>query len=323
MRFPLLLVRFLPIVGRFFSFRWWRRLRFRLRRRTLKPLWGRSWIDRPRLGLRWRRFRRGRRGRRSPPRCRRCRRLRRGLPRLDCFPRRFGGSYRRGSGPCCGRRRPAGSCGRAFRLHRLSWWFTRDRRSRSCRTSRNRSGGAIRLRVSGLRLTCWSGASRNNWCDWLTCRHGLRLSDDRRTPLIHRCKLLTVLRCCLPLLQLSSHGRHALLVYCGSFHRQRLSCHSSWAIVAGAASCIIDRNVVDDDRICDCAVIHANVAGVYVVRRAVVIEAVSAPVPALIAGADVAESIINSAVIADVKAPVAVVIPVSAAGVSPIARSPQ
>jgi hypothetical protein len=351
-RSPLLLVRFSPIVRRFFPFGWRRRLRFRFWRRMPRlPLWR----SRPRLGLRRCRFRQ-RRGWRSGSRrlrtlshfwrlspalgcrgggrargsnwCRRLRRrsnwgrrLRRRFSGLNSFPRRFAGSCGRRSRPDGGWRRPARSCGWAFRLHSFPWWFIRDRWSRSGCTSRNGFGSAIRLRT--YRLSCRSGTSRNNGCDWLTCRHWLRLCDHRRTALIRRYKLLGVLRGCLPLLQLGGHGRHALLAYRGSFHRQRTSRHSSRTVVAGAASWVVDRDVVDDYCICDCAVVHADIAAVQVVRRAVVIEAASAPVPALIASANVAESIINSTVIADVMAPVAVVKTISPAGGSPIARSPQ
>jgi hypothetical protein len=66
-----------------------------------------------------------------------------------------------------------------------------------------------------------------------------------------------------------------------------------------------------------------DVADVHVVDGTVIVEAISIPVPALIAGADVAESIVNAAVVTDVPAPESIVVAVSATGNSPVARRPQ
>jgi hypothetical protein len=109
-----------------------------------------------------------------------------------------------------------------------------------------------------------------------------------------------------------------LLVCSRSFHGDWLPRGSPRTVVARAAG-----RVVDNDCIRDRAVIHTNVAGVYVVRRLVVIEPIPVPVAALIAGADVSLSVINPSVITNVMAPIPIVIAVPVARVSPVARRPQ
>jgi hypothetical protein len=104
-----------------------------------------------------------------------------------------------------------------------------------------------------------------------------------------------------------------LLTQCGVFRRQRLARNASRPVVAGA----VNRGVVDG------AVIHVTVVEVHIVDGTVIVEPISAPIPALIAGADVAESIVNAAVVADMLAPKAVVVAIHAAEKSPISRRPQ
>ena len=60
-----------------------------------------------------------------------------------------------------------------------------------------------------------------------------------------------------------------------------------------------------------------NVGDVHIVDGAVVVETISAPVPALIAGAAVAESIVNAAVVADILAPGPVVVAIPSADIIP------
>src|SRR5664280_1426705 len=120
--------------------------------------------------------------------------------------------------------------------------------------------------------------------------------------------------CCRPLLlQLRGHRRNALRTHCGGLGRQRLASDASRPVVTGA----VHRGVVDG------AVIHVNVGDIHIVDGTVIVETVSAPIPALIAGADVAESIVNAAVVADILAPKAVVVAIHAAEQSPISRRPQ
>ena len=175
----------------------------------------------------------------------------------------------------------------------------------------------LRLRLSALLLLLWpwlgSGASRNHRSDRSACRDGLRRCKFGRTPVIDRGKLLTVL-CCRPLvLQLCGHRRNAPLTQCGPFRRQWLASDASRPVVAGT----VHRGVVD------AAVIHVNVGDVHIVDGAVVVETISAPIPALIAHPAVAEAIVNAAVVADILAPEAVIELIQACGESPISRRPQ
>jgi GTP:adenosylcobinamide-phosphate guanylyltransferase len=61
-----------------------------------------------------------------------------------------------------------------------------------------------------------------------------------------------------------------------------------------------------------------NVGDGYIVDGAVVVETIPAPVPALIADAYVAESVVDTAVVADMRASKTVVVAVHAAGKPPI-----
>src|ERR1700683_889858 len=71
------------------------------------------------------------------------------------------------------------------------------------------------------------------------------------------------------------------------------------------------------------SVVHLNIRYLDVVDRAVVIETVSLPVPALIARAFVAVSIVDPAVVTDIPAPVSVAVAVTTARVVPISWRPQ
>jgi hypothetical protein len=137
-------------------------------------------------------------------------------------------------------------------------------------------------------------------------------------------KLLLVLRRLLPRLYLRGHGRNALLAHGGDFRRQGLASHASGAVVAGAIVCNIDGRIVDDDGVRYRAVVNRDAANVAdVIDRAVVVEAISVPVTALIAHTDVAESVVNATVVADVASPEAVVVAVSSTISSPITGSPE
>ena len=127
----------------------------------------------------------------------------------------------------------------------------------------------------------------------------------------------------LPMLQLRIHRWNALLTDRRHFRRQRAASNPSRTVVTGAIVRDVDRGVVDDDRIRDRAVIHLNIGDVHVVDRTVIVESISVPVPALIANTDVAEAIVNAAVISDMPAPESIVIAISAADESPISGRPQ
>jgi len=125
-------------------------------------------------------------------------------------------------------------------------------------------------------------------------------------------------------LYLRGHGRDALFAYRSDFGRQGLASDASGSVVTDASICDVDGSVVDDDGVRYCPVVDRHVGDVRdVVHRAVVVETVSVPISPLVTDANVAESIVDAAVIADVTAPITVVIAVLAAYISPIARSPQ
>src|SRR5690606_11137884 len=88
------------------------------------------------------------------------------------------------------------------------------------------------------------------------------------------------------------------------------------AVVADAAMVVVFDH--------DLAAVHIGDArDIDVVHLAVVVEAVALPIAAVVAGADVAEAVVDAAVITHLAAPVAWMPPVGIAGVSPVARCPE
>ncbi len=152
------------------------------------------------------------------------------------------------------------------------------------------------LCLGTLLLWC-SSASRNHGSNRFACRDGFARRQNGRTPVVDGGELLVVLRRHTLVLQLRGHGRNALLPQCGGFGRHGSASDASGPVVAGA----VVRSVGDG------AVININVVDVYIVDRTVIAETISGPVPALIADAAIAESIVNAAVVADIWAPKAVV----------------
>ncbi len=176
--------------------------------------------------------------------------------------------------------------------------------------------GLLLLWRSPSRLLCLlpgRSASRNRWSDRFALRNGLGRGINSRTPVINGGKLLAVLCCRLLVLQLRSHRRNALLTHSGHFRRQRPASDAPRSVVAGAVNCgVVDR-----------AVVHVNVGDVHIVNGAVVVEPIVVPVPALITDAGVAESIVNTAVVADILSPKTIVVAIHAAEKSPVSRRPQ
>ncbi len=185
------------------------------------------------------------------------------------------------------------------------------------------SGALVWLCVHRRRSRGRSRPSRNHRSDRFACRDGLRRCNNGRTPVIDRVKLLAVLCCRLLVLHLRVHGRNALLTQCGGFRRQGLASYASRPVVAGAVyRGVVDGGVVDD-RIRYRTVVHVNVGDVHIVDGTVVVETISVPVAALIADADVAVSIVNPAVVADITTPIAVVVAIPTAEKSPVSGRPQ
>jgi hypothetical protein len=133
---------------------------------------------------------------------------------------------------------------------------------------------------------------------------------------------LAVLSSLLALLHLRVHRRNTLFTRGRYFGWQWAAGHASGSGKAGAIVGDVDGRVVDDDRIGDRPVINLNVCDVDIVHGAVVVEAISVPISALVADAYVAESVVDAAVVTDVSAPKSVVITISAAPECPVAGCP-
>lgn len=216
------------------------------------------------------------------------------------------------------------SCGLSWCSRGLSRSFSRPL-GRLCRRRRGRTCrcrlGTIRLRVCGGRSRSRSSTSRNYRSDRFALRDWLGRHNNGRTSVIDGSKLLTVLCGLLPLLYLRCHRGNALLACCSEFRRQRTARDASRPSVAGAACSVVNRGVVDD-RIRYRAVVYVNVGDGHVVDRAVVVETIAAPIPALISDACVTIPIINAAIVADMRAPIAVVVTIRATRISPVSRRP-
>ncbi len=142
----------------------------------------------------------------------------------------------------------------------------------------------------------------------------LRGSHDCGLSLVVRYKLGWILSCCLLVLHLR-RGRGYVTPTLGRHLRLRwLRLNSTRTSVIGNA---IDGNVVDR------LVIDMHVGNVHVVDGAVVVEITALPVSAVIAASGIAESIINAAIEADGRTPVAGVPTVEAGREYPPARRPQ
>ena len=203
---------------------------------------------------------------------------------------------------------------------------------RSCGRSRLRGCSGVGTGFAGAgwaRLGCSfagagaAGADRRNYrSDRFALRDRLGRNNHGRTPVIDGSKLLPVLCGLLAMLYLRCHRRDSLFACCCEFRRQRTARHASRASVAGAASSVVNRSVVDD-RIRYRAVVYVNVGDGHIVDRAVVVETTAAPITALIAGACVAVSIIDATVVTNMRAPITVIVTIPAAGICPVTRRPQ
>ena len=146
-----------------------------------------------------------------------------------------------------------------------------------------------------------------------------RLADNRagRTAMIDVGKLRPVCAGSLLMLDLRSHGRRVL--FAARRHFRRPGPHLDTALAAIEANATAAAMVVADRMVIDVAVD----GDVNVVNRAVVVKVAAVPVAALVADADIAEAIIDAAVVADVRAPVATVEAVAMVMEAPVAGRPE
>jgi len=143
--------------------------------------------------------------------------------------------------------------------------------------------------------------------DRLTPFHSKRLGNYNRLRLaaVYGNELGAVCTCCKLVLLLNSQRGQSRLPQSGQFRRARWKIHApttaaiAHAVVGSDIGDVADVGVVDD-------------GGVHIRDLAVVVELVVIPVPAVIAAADIAVSVIHTTVVANVAAPITLMPPVTA-----------
>jgi hypothetical protein len=141
-------------------------------------------------------------------------------------------------------------------------------------------------------------------------RHG-------RASLVHAREQLAIVNRSLLMLSLNRQGSLVLLMLRGQLLRGRTRRN---AAVTPVVADMVHGGVVHDD----CLVVDVrNVGNVHVGHAAVVIEVASAPLATVETFTGISEAVVNAAVEADVRAPVAAVEKVEAFVPSPPSRSPE
>jgi hypothetical protein len=119
------------------------------------------------------------------------------------------------------------------------------------------------------------------------------------------------------ILELRPHGRSMLLLPRRQFRRPGAHLYSALpavkAHVVAATVVVVHAAIINVMHDCD----------VHIVVRAVVVEMSAAPVAALVAETDIAKAVIDAAIVADVRAPVATVKAVAVIVVAPVAGGPE
>lgn len=129
-----------------------------------------------------------------------------------------------------------------------------------------------------------------------------RLVDDQAgwTAMVHAGKLSSIGAGGVLILQLRTHGRSVLFLASRQFRRSGAHLQAARSAVethTDAAPIFVHRTVVDVMYVCD----------VHIVDRAIVVEVAAAPIAALVTEAYVPKAIVDTAVVADVRTPVATV----------------
>ena len=172
-------------------------------------------------------------------------------------------------------------------------------------------------------LEDWSDTSR--WAgDWLHCDGWTRKSGLDWTTVILVEELLLILRSCMDYLHLGSDGGGVIFV-----HRRNLAPLRPHAETAGTAviadgvlrDAVVGHVIDDDGAVVD--VRDVGVIDVDVGYSTVVLKVVALPVAAVEAGADIAEAVVNAAVVADVRAPVADMEAEASEGEAPVGGCPE
>ena len=130
-------------------------------------------------------------------------------------------------------------------------------------------------------------------------------------------KLSTVGAGKMLILHLRPHGRCMLFMPCRLFRRSCLHLHPARSAVeayAFAATAVIAHGAIVN-------VMHEG--DVHVVVGTVVVEMATAPVASLVAEANVAKAVIDAAIEADVRTPIATVKAIAVVPVAPVAGGPK
>src|SRR6202046_5580003 len=144
----------------------------------------------------------------------------------------------------------------------------------------------------------------------------LRCRGYRRFTVVHGSKLASILRRRLPMLCLTGYSRRMLFVRECFFLCRGPPGYSARTVEARARR----RIIIIDYRL---AVDIVNYRYVYVAHRPVVEKTSTLPVPALEPHSAVSKTVINAAIEADMRSPIALVPPIPSVVPSPIPWSPQ
>ena len=179
------------------------------------------------------------------------------------------------------------------------------------------------LLLRANRLWWLDGPHRNRgrWADIMIGLKRAALGHNSRTPPIDSREVIAIGLRGLHDLHLGRHRRCVLLAYRNEFRR-------AWPYRKPARAAVITHAVVDigdvggvvDDLVV-INVVHDR--GIYPVDRTIVVEVISVPIAAAVAGANVTEAVVDAAVVADVAAPISLVESVSAGIEAPIPGCPQ
>jgi len=178
----------------------------------------------------------------------------------------------------------------------------------------------LNRRTTLLFLTnCRRSLCNTRGTGWHTRRP--RKSSLRRAAMICAVKLRSVSRSSRSYLCLRSNRSNMRLAHGNHLSRTRPNIDAALSTVV--ADTILNATPISHVVVNHRAAVNVATTEVNVRNGAVVVEVVTVPVAAKIAGSDVTEAIINTAIKADMKAPVSMVKPIATAIVTPVRRCPQ
>jgi hypothetical protein len=137
-----------------------------------------------------------------------------------------------------------------------------------------------------------------------------------RLAVVDGCEQRVIRTCCLHVLRLRGGRRNVLLTCYGLFLRGRSRGSPARAAIEADVSY---SHIVDDGFVVDVGDVHTT----EIVHGRVVAEDAASPVAALVAGAHIAETVIDAAVVSNMRPPIATVVDVRVLMPAPIARGPE